>query len=133
MLVSMCMSFWWEKNWSLLAGFIYSNTARKTIFSFSKCFKKMVFPKKSHWNMIFLVLSGKMIFIFPENMVLFFRRKRKDDLSQKKYLEIWCFLQMFWKDNLSKNSHWKMIFFVRTGKMVFLFFIKYAFSLDPFY
>ena len=58
-------------------------TARKTIFSFSKCFEKMVFPKKSHWNMIFLVLSRKMILLFPENMILFFRHKRKDDLSQK--------------------------------------------------
>ena len=52
----------------------------------------MVFPKKSRWNMIFLELSGKMIFLFPENMILFFRRKRKDDLSQKDYLEIRCFL-----------------------------------------
>ena len=35
--------------------------------------------------MIFLVvLFGKMIFLFPENMILFFRRKMKDDLSQKK-------------------------------------------------
>ena len=33
--------------------------------------------------MIFLVLSGKMIFLFPENMILFFRHERKDDLSQK--------------------------------------------------
>ena len=63
----------------------------------------MVLPKKSRWNMIFLVLSGKMIFLFPENMILFFRHKRKDDLFQKKYLEIWYFLQMFWKDGLSKK------------------------------
>ena len=56
---------------------------------FFKCSEKMVFPKKLHWNMIFLVvLSGKMIFLFPENMILFFRRKMKDDLSQKKYMEI---------------------------------------------
>ena len=59
------------------------HTAQKSIFSFSKCFEKMVFPKKSHWNMIFLVLSGKRIFLFPKNMILFFRHKRKDDLSQK--------------------------------------------------
>ena len=58
-------------------------TARKTIFSFSWCSEKMVFPKKLHWNMIFLELTGKMIFLFPENMILFSRRKRKDDLSQK--------------------------------------------------
>ena len=34
--------------------------------------------------MIFPVLSGKMIFPFPENMIWFFRHKVKDDLSQKK-------------------------------------------------
>ena len=78
-------------------------TARKTIFSFSKCSEKMIFPKKLHWNMIFLVSSGKMIFLFPENMILFFRRKMKDDLSQKKYMEIWYILQMFRKDGLSKK------------------------------
>ena len=34
--------------------------------------------------MIFLVvLSEKMIFLFAENMTLFFRGKMKDDLSQK--------------------------------------------------
>ena len=58
-------------------------TARKTIFSFSRRPEKMVFPKKLRWNMIFLVLSGKMIFLFPENMILHLRRKMKDDLSQK--------------------------------------------------
>ena len=34
--------------------------------------------------MIFFVLSRKMIFLFPENMILFFGHERKDDLSQKK-------------------------------------------------
>ena len=43
----------------------------------------MVFPKKWQWNMIFLVLSGKIILLFPENMILPLRRKIKDDLSQK--------------------------------------------------
>ena len=33
--------------------------------------------------MIFLVLSGKIMFLFPENMILYLRRKMKDDLSQK--------------------------------------------------
>ena len=60
----------------------------KPYFLFPNVFKKMAFPKKMHWNMIFLVSSGKMIFLFPENMILFFRRKMKDDLSQKKYMEI---------------------------------------------
>ena len=44
-----------------------NNTARKIKFSFCNCSEKIVFPKKSHWNMIFLVLSGKMIFLFPRN------------------------------------------------------------------
>ena len=56
---------------------LLNNNARKTMFSFSKCFENMVFPKKSHWSMIFLVLSGKMIFLFPENMILFLDTKRK--------------------------------------------------------
>ena len=55
---------------------------------FFKCSEKMFFPKKSHWNVILLVvLSGKIIFLSPENMILFFRREVKDDLSQKKYIE----------------------------------------------
>ena len=33
--------------------------------------------------MIFLVLSGNMIFLLSKNVILFFRRKMKDDLSQK--------------------------------------------------
>ena len=56
-------------------------TARKTIFSFSGRPEKIVFPKKLRWNMIFLVLLGKMIFLFPENMTLRVRRKMKNDLS----------------------------------------------------
>ena len=58
-------------------------TARKTIISFFKCYENIVFPKESRWNMIFLVLSGKMMFLFPENVILFFRWEMKDDLSQK--------------------------------------------------
>ena len=51
------------------------------IFS-SNAPKRWSFQKKLRWNMVFLVLSGKMIFLFPENIILFFRRKMKDDLSQ---------------------------------------------------
>lgn len=48
--------------------------------------------KRTKWvtiNMYFHVLSEEMIFIFPENMTLFFRWKTKDQLSQKKYMEIY--------------------------------------------
>ena len=71
-------------------------TTRITIyFLFPNVLKRWSLQKKSHWNMVFVVLSGKMIFLFPENMILLFRRKMKDDLSQKKYMEIRYFLQMF--------------------------------------
>ena len=80
----------------------------------------MVFPKKSHWNMIFLALSKKMIFLFPGNIILFFRRKMEDDLSQKKYMEPWNFLQIPKKRrSFQKKLHWNMIFLVLSEKMVF--------------
>ena len=46
-------------------------TTQKTIFSFSKCSENKVFPKKLHWNMIFLVLSGKTIFFLHGNIYFF--------------------------------------------------------------
>ena len=83
----------------------------------------MVFPKKSHWNMIFLVLSGKMIFLFPENMTLFFRHKRKDDLSQNNTWKYDIFFRCFGKMVFPENSRLNTIFFVISGngKMVFIF------------
>ena len=44
--------------------------AQKIIVSFSRRPEKMVFPKKMRWNMIFLVLLGKIMFLFHENMIL---------------------------------------------------------------
>ena len=78
-------------------------------------------PEKLHWNMIFLVLSGKIIFLFPKNIILHLRRKMKDDLSKKKihgnifssnFLKRWSF---------QKGPHRDMIFLVLSGKMVFFF------------
>ena len=43
----------------------------------------MGFLKRLFGNIIFFVLLEKMIFLFPENMILPLRRKMKDDLSQK--------------------------------------------------
>ena len=96
-------------------------TAGKIIFSFSKCSEKMIFPKKSHWNMIFLVSLGKMIFPFPENMILFFRPKMKDDLFLKNIWEFDIFFKCSEKIVFPKISHWNMIFLVSSGKMAFLF------------
>ena len=46
------------------------DTARKTIFSFSRRPEKMVFRKKSRWNLTLLLLSGNIIFLFPKNIFL---------------------------------------------------------------
>ena len=109
----------------------FLTTARKTIFSSSGRPEKMVFPKKLWWNMIFLVLSGKMIFLFPENMILFFRRKMKDDIFQKNIWKYDVFFKCSEKMVFPKKSHWNMIFFVISGKLVLLFSRKYdIFSLD---
>ena len=77
----------------------------KPYFLFPNVLKTWSFQKKSHWN-IFFVLSGKTIFLFPENMILFLDTKRKMIFlkkKKKKYLEIWYFLQLFWKDVLSRK------------------------------
>ena len=76
--------------------------ARKTIFSFCRRPEKMVFPKESCWNMIFLVLWGKMIFFFPKIWSCPLDGKWKM-IFLKKYAEIY-FLQMFWKDGLFKRD-----------------------------
>ena len=94
----------------------------KPYFLFPDVLKRWFFQNKSRWNMIFVVLSRKMIFLFPKNMILHVRRKMKDDLSQKKYTEIWYFLQTFWKDGLFKKG--------RAGTWSFLYYLErqYFFS-----
>ena len=70
-------------------------------YIFFKCPEKIIFSKKSHWNMIFLVvLFGNMKLLFPENMILFFRWKMKDDISQKNT----------WKYNIFFKCPKKMVF-----------------------
>ena len=44
---------------------------------FFKCSKKMAFPTKLHWNMIFFVLSGKTVFFLPENIIFFLLTENK--------------------------------------------------------
>ena len=87
--------------------------AQKTTFYFYKCSKKIIFPKKLHWNMTFLVSSGKMIVYFPKKMILFFWWKMKDDLSQKK--NTWKYDKFFKcseKLVFPEKLHWNMIFLV---------------------
>ena len=78
-------------------------TARKTIFSLSKCTEKMAFPKKSHWNMIFMYHQERWYFVSPKTWSYSLDRKWKMIFNKKKYMEIWYSLQIFWKDSLSKK------------------------------
>ena len=70
--------------------------------------------------MIFLVLSGKMIFLFPENIILFFRRKMKDDLSQK-YMEHDIFFKCPENMVFPKKIMLEYDLSCISGKMVFFF------------
>ena len=78
------------------------DTARKIIFSFSRRPEKMVFPKKLRWNLIFLALSGKTIFLFSENMILPLDGKWKM-IFLKKIHVLKKKIQIFWKDGLFKK------------------------------
>ena len=60
------------------------------IWYFLQISEKMVFPKTSHWNIIFLVvLSGKIVFLFPRKCYLIWKWNM---IFLKKYMEIWHFL-----------------------------------------
>ena len=50
-----------------------------------------------------LQLSGKIIFFFRKYDVTP-RRKMKENISQKKYTEIWYLLQIYWKYGLFKKD-----------------------------
>ena len=67
---------------------------------FPDVLKRWSFQKNLRWNIIFFVLSGKVIFLFPENRILHLDEKWKMIFLKKKYMEIWYFRQMFWKDGL---------------------------------
>ena len=61
--------------------FLKKNTQKYDIFF--KCQERIVFPKKSRWNMIFLALSAQMVFYSRKIWYFFFGRKMKDDRSQE--------------------------------------------------
>ena len=54
--------------------------------------------------MIFFVLSGKIMFLFPRNMILYLGRKMKDDLSQKNTRKYDIFLNLSEKMVFSKRA-----------------------------
>ena len=91
-------------------------TARKTIFSFCKCSAKIFF-KKSHWNMILLVLSGNMVFFFPKIWSYSLDGKWKM-IFLKKYLEIWYFLYIWYRRYFFFLQIWYYLS-VKKAKMIF--------------
>ena len=56
------ISYSLDGKWNMI--FLEKNTWKHDI-SF-KCSEKMNFWRKLHWDMLFLVLSGKMVFLFPK-------------------------------------------------------------------
>ena len=66
--------------------------------------------------MIFLVLFGKIMFLFLENMILTLDRKWKMIFFQKKYKEIWYFPQVFRKEGLFKKKNraetWSFLYYL---------------------
>ena len=88
----------------------------------------MVFSKQLHWNMIFLVLSGNMIFLFPKNTIIRLRRKMKDDLFKKIHGKMYFSSNFLKRWPFQKGPRRHMIFLVLSGKMVF-FSRKHIFSL----
>ena len=76
----------------------------------------MVFPNKSCRNMIFHVLSGQMIFLFPENMIL---PQTENDLSQKIHGDTVVSSNVLKRWSFQKGSRWDMIFLVLSRKTVF--------------
>ena len=69
--------------------------------------------------MIFLVLSGKMRFLFPENKILHVRRKMKDDFSLKIHRNMIFSSGLLKRWSFQKGPRRHMIFLVLSGKIVF--------------
>ena len=79
----------------------------KPYFLFPNVLERWYYKKKSRWNMIFLVsfflsfLKDDISFSREYHLILSTQNGRRS--FSKKCLEIWCFLQVFWKDGLSKK------------------------------
>ena len=75
--------------------------------------------------MIFLALSGKMIFLFPENMILLLGQKMKDDLSQKKQKK---HENMIFYSNVLKRWSFQRD---RAGTLSFLYYLERQYFFFP--
>ena len=94
-------------------------------FLFPNVLKRWSFQKSRTGIWSFLYYQERRYFFSPENMILFFRHKRKDDLSQKNTWKYDIFFKCSEKMVFPRNSRLDVIFFVISGKMVSLFSRKY--------
>ena len=77
-------------------------------------------PVDNSYNFHEKLSSGKMIVLFPENMILPLGRKMKDDLSQKNIWKYDIFFRCSKTMVFSKKLYWNMIFLLLSEKMVVL-------------
>ena len=94
-------------------------TARKSIISCSRHPEKMVFPKKSRWNINFLVLLGKIMLLFLKNMILTLGGKWKMIFFKKIQENMIFSSDLLKRRSFQKGPHLDMIFLVLSGKMAF--------------
>ena len=80
--------------WSFLYCRERSSFSKKytEIWHFLQTFWKDGIFKKGRWDMIFLVLSGKMAFFFSRKHDIFSLGRKWEMTFLKKYIEIWYFL-----------------------------------------
>ena len=96
-----------DRKWKII--FFKKNTWKYDIFF--KYSEKMVFLKMSHWNMIFFVLSAKMGVFFTQKYDNFYLDGKWKMIFFKKYMEIWHFLYICYKYNITfLTKKWKTIF-----------------------
>ena len=67
----------------------------------------MIFPKKSNWNMIYLVSSGKMACLFLENMI-FFSMVENERWSFLKNTRKYNVFSIFCKDGITFSYRYEI-------------------------
>ena len=75
----------------------------KPYFLFPNVLKRWSFQKNRAGIWSFLYYQERWYFFFPKISSYSLDGKWKMIFLKKKYMEIWYFLQMFWKDDLSKK------------------------------
>ena len=102
----------------------------KPHFIFPKVLKRWSYQNKSRRNMIFHVLLGKTIFLFPENMILPLEEKWKIIFLKKIQGNIMFSSNVLKRWSIQKGLHWDMICLVKIGRVIFFSWKHGIFSLD---